>query len=240
MQAQEGKGAREICNLNFNNFNECSCVLMCCVGCLPPPFLSIELERSRSTCRCFICSNSQLYTVSILLYSLQIYFLVACHKISEYLYDERDFLSGRVDSPVTKSFLGASPSKSSRHPPDALIKTNSSQFFFFLVHAKNAVNLWFSMMMLGCAVLGVISSILVIIGLRKDQREFLAPFIIIMSLDIFVGLVHFVTVIVVGGIKFDPLTGTLFTVDFFILCLNVSSAKNNKVMNFSFVAIVLK
>ncbi|KAG5677831.1 hypothetical protein PVAND_007555 [Polypedilum vanderplanki] len=130
------------------------------------------------------CLASALYTL--------VYFMGACYSISGYLYDERDYLSGRVDKPITKSFLGTSP-----------------------------MNLWFSMMMLGCAVLGVISSIFVIIGLRKDQREFLAPFIIIMSLDLFLGLLHFAAVVIAGDIKFEPLTGTLFTIDFFILCLNM-------------------
>lgn len=84
------------------------------------------------------------------------------------------------------------------------------------------VNLWFCMVFLGCSVLGVISSLLLIIGLHKDQREFLAPFIIIMSLDLFLGFLHFIVLMIIGDSKFDPLTGTLFTVDFFMTCLNVS------------------
>jgi hypothetical protein len=88
------------------------------------------------------------------------------------------------------------------------------------------VNLWFSMIFLGCSILGVISSLLLIIGLRKDQREFLAPFIIIMSLDLFIEFLHFVILMIFGESKFDPLTGTLFTVDFFVSCLNVSYEKH--------------
>ena len=78
------------------------------------------------------------------------------------------------------------------------------------------------MIFLGCSILGVIASLLLIIGLRKDQREFLAPFIIIMSLDLFIEFSHFVVLMIFGDSKFDPLTGTLFTVDFFVSCLNVS------------------
>lgn len=78
------------------------------------------------------------------------------------------------------------------------------------------------MMFLGCAILGTLSSILVFIGLRKDQREFLVPWILIMLLDIFVAIVHFFSVVIFGNLKFEPLTGTLFTIDFFIMCLNVS------------------
>lgn len=99
---------------------------------------------------------------------------------------------------------------------------------------STSANLWFSMMMLGGVVLGIISSILVLIGLRKDQREFLAPFILIMSLNIFLEISYFIVMTMIGSLKFDPVTSTLFTVDFFILCLNVcivdrfNGAKNCK------------
>jgi len=95
-------------------------------------------------------------------------------------------------------------------------------YFTSTKHHMTLVNLWFSMIFLGCSILGVISSLLLIIGLRKDQREFLAPFIIIMSLDLFIEFLHFVILMIFGDSKFDPLTGTLFTVDFFVSCLNVS------------------
>lgn len=79
----------------------------------------------------------------------------------------------------------------------------------------------FSMMFLGCSILGSFSSVLVLIGLRKDQREFLVPWIFVMSLDIFIATIHFFFVLIFGNLKFEPLTGTLFTIDFFIMCLNV-------------------
>jgi Domain of unknown function (DUF4728) len=82
------------------------------------------------------------------------------------------------------------------------------------------------MLFLGCAILGSLSSVLVFIGLRKDQREFLVPWIFVMSLDIFVAVLHFFFVVIFGNLKFEPLTGTLFTIDFFILCLNVSENRS--------------
>lgn len=84
------------------------------------------------------------------------------------------------------------------------------------------------MMFLGCAILGTLSSILVFIGLRKDQREFLVPWILIMFLDIFVAIAHFFSVVIFGNLKFEPLTGTLFTIDFFIMCLNVSKQSKHQ------------
>lgn len=79
----------------------------------------------------------------------------------------------------------------------------------------------FSLMFLGCSIFGSFSSVLVLIGLRKNQREFLVPWIFVMSLDFIVALVHFFFVVIFGNLKFEPLTGTLFTIDFFIMCLNV-------------------
>jgi Domain of unknown function (DUF4728) len=81
------------------------------------------------------------------------------------------------------------------------------------------------MFFLGCAILGSLASILALIGLRKDQREFLVPWMLIMSLDILVAILHFFFVVIFGNLKFDPLTGTLFTIDFFILCLNVRTER---------------
>ncbi|CRK92770.1 CLUMA_CG006325, isoform A [Clunio marinus] len=121
-----------------------------------------------------------------------IYFSTSCVSISLYLYEEREFLTGKIDKPASKSFLGTSSS-----------------------------NVLFSMLCLGCAILGSLSSILVFIGLKKNQREFLVPWIVVMSSDIFIAVFHFIFVMTFGNLKFDPLTGTLFTVDFFILSLNM-------------------
>lgn len=81
------------------------------------------------------------------------------------------------------------------------------------------------MLLLGCSLLGSFASILVFIGLKKDQREFLVPYVFVMSLDILVAVLHFFYVVIFGNLKFEPLTGTLFTIDFFILCLNVSKTR---------------
>lgn len=40
--------------------------------------------------------------------SFQIYYFVSCISISLYLYEERDFLTGKAEKPSSKSFLGAS------------------------------------------------------------------------------------------------------------------------------------
>jgi hypothetical protein len=90
------------------------------------------------------------------------------------------------------------------------------------------------MLLLGCSLLGTFSSVLVFIGLRKDQREFLAPYIVFMTIDVLIALAHFLFVVIFGNLKFEPLTGTLFTIDFFIFCLNVSMRREKKFSHSTF------
>jgi hypothetical protein len=80
------------------------------------------------------------------------------------------------------------------------------------------------MPLLGCSIAGSLASVLAIFGLRKDQREFLVPFIFIMSIDIIIGVIYTCSLVVAGETKFEPLTGIIFTIDFFLQCLNVSGA----------------
>lgn len=139
--------------------------------------------------------------------------------MSLYLYEEREYLSGKVDKPTSKTFLGISSCEFKRSVKRSLCVVRGFNLFRSLATA----NVYFSMTSLGCGLFGTFSSLLVFIGLRKDQREFLVPWILVMSLDIFIAVLHVVVVVLFGSLKFDPLTGTLFTVDFFVICLNVRS-----------------
>lgn len=51
--------------------------------------------------------------VHLTLVFLQIYFFISCISISLYLYDEREYLTGRSEKPTSKTFLGGSPCKCS-------------------------------------------------------------------------------------------------------------------------------
>lgn len=84
-----------------------------------------------------------------------------------------------------------------------------------------------SLPLLGCSVAGIIATVLAIIGLRKDQREFLVPFVFVMLIDVTIATIHFVKLVLFGGLPFDPMTGLIFTIDFFAICLNVSVIVNN-------------
>lgn len=86
----------------------------------------------------------------------------------------------------------------------------------------------FNMMFLLCSILGSISSVLVFIGLKKDQREFLVPWILVMTLDIIVDILYFLFAIFFENMKFEPLTGMIFTFQFFVIFLNVRWTKQKK------------
>lgn len=45
---------------------------------------------------------------------LQFYFLASCISTSSYIYEEREYLSGKVDKLNSKSFLGQTPSECAR------------------------------------------------------------------------------------------------------------------------------
>lgn len=111
------------------------------------------------------------------------------------MHDERKFLKGEVDKPSGESFLEK--------------------------ESISTVTVIFNMMLLGCASLGVVSSVLVIIGLRMDKRTLLLPWIVVMIADLLVECAHFVYLIVIQTLQFEPVTAMLFTIDFFIMCLNI-------------------
>uniref|UniRef100_A0A1B0CVZ8 Uncharacterized protein n=1 Tax=Lutzomyia longipalpis TaxID=7200 RepID=A0A1B0CVZ8_LUTLO len=124
-----------------------------------------------------------------------IYFSASCIVVAVFLHDERSYLKGEVERPRGESIL-----EKEEISPTTVI---------------------FNILLLICASCGVISSILVIVGLRTNQRELLLPWIFIMLADIIVECAHFVYLVILQTLKFEPLTATLFTIDFFIMCLNI-------------------
>ncbi|XP_050095975.1 uncharacterized protein LOC126577937 [Anopheles aquasalis] len=124
-----------------------------------------------------------------------IYFGISCITMSLFLHEERRYLRGEVDKPVGESFLER----------DTI----------------SAVTVKFNVLLLIFATLGVLSSVLVLIGLKMNNRALLLPWILVMIADLLVECAHFVYLIVIETLKFEPLTAMLFTIDFFIMCLNI-------------------
>ncbi|XP_058457136.1 uncharacterized protein LOC131434439 [Malaya genurostris] len=123
------------------------------------------------------------------------YFGISCITLSVFVHDERKFLKGEVDKPSGESFLEK--------------------------ESISTVTVIFNMLLLAFASLGVVSSLLVIVGLRVDKRAFLLPWIVVMIADLLVECAHFLYLIVIQTLEFEPVTAMLFTIDFFIMCLNI-------------------
>ncbi|XP_052873686.1 uncharacterized protein LOC128279004 [Anopheles cruzii] len=124
-----------------------------------------------------------------------IYFSISCITMSLFLHEERRYLRGEVDKPIGESFLER----------DTI----------------SAVTVKFNVLLLIFASLGVLSSVLVLIGLKMNNRALLLPWILVMIADLLVECAHFMYLIVIETLKFEPLTAMLFTIDFFIMCLNI-------------------
>lgn len=123
------------------------------------------------------------------------YFGISCITLSIFVHDERKFLRGEVDKPIGESFLEK--------------------------ESISTVTVIFNVLLLAFASLGVVSSVLVILGLKMDKRTLLLPWIGVMIANLLVELVYFIYLIVIQTLQFEPVTAMLFTVDFFIMCLNI-------------------
>ncbi|XP_021917484.1 uncharacterized protein LOC110828780 [Zootermopsis nevadensis] len=125
------------------------------------------------------------------------YFSVTVVIMAHFVYSEHLYWSGNQTQPLSNSFL----------EPEVISPT--SMIF-------NVVLLCSS----GC---GVLSSLLLIYGIYRDQRVFLVPWILTVLLTLCLDLTHSVYIFVLHSTKFNPLTAIVFTLDFFLLCLNVYS-----------------
>ncbi|KAJ6641889.1 hypothetical protein Bhyg_06834 [Pseudolycoriella hygida] len=121
-----------------------------------------------------------------------IYFGTSCILFLSILHDERHFLSGKVDKPVGESFLEKG--------------------------TTSTTTVIFEILLVFIAACGVIASILLLIGLKLDRREFLIPWIFIIITYLLVEFAHFLYLIITQ-LQFDPLTAIIYTIDFFNLCL---------------------
>ena len=71
-----------------------------------------KISRTWKKKRFKMWKRNNFWDVHTIYVYLQIYFFISSVTISLYLYEERDYLTGKVDKPTSISFLGASPCKS--------------------------------------------------------------------------------------------------------------------------------
>ncbi|CAK9829295.1 hypothetical protein ANTRET_LOCUS6662 [Anthophora retusa] len=125
-----------------------------------------------------------------------IYFTVLALTTGKVLEGESQYLRGNRSLPESTSFL----------EPDTISPTTVR----------------FNVTLLICSSCGVICSILLLYGLCKDQRVFLVPWIIIVITICFVDVAHSLYLFVAVS-TFDPTKVMLYTLNFFLLCLNIYS-----------------
>ncbi|XP_023725111.1 uncharacterized protein LOC111874115 isoform X1 [Cryptotermes secundus] len=125
------------------------------------------------------------------------YFSVTVLIMGHFVHSEQLYWSGNHTEPQSDSLL----------EPDVISPTS----------------MVLNVVLLACACCGVLSSLLLIYGIYKDQRAFLVPWILTVLLTMCVDVTHSVYLFVLQTTRFNPLTAMLFTLDFFLLCLNVYS-----------------
>ncbi|XP_049786013.1 uncharacterized protein LOC126188451 [Schistocerca cancellata] len=123
------------------------------------------------------------------------YFSVMVVIMGRVLHEERQYLQGYVPAPQTTSVLEAGP--------------------------ISPATMCLTVAVLACASCGVIASLLLFYGLYTDRRLLLVPWILVVAANLLLDLAHVVTTIAIGALTFNPLTAFLFTIDFFLITLNV-------------------
>ncbi|XP_017100209.1 uncharacterized protein [Drosophila bipectinata] len=112
-----------------------------------------------------------------------------------YLREEQEFLLGQRPQPMGESLL---------EKGDVTV-----------------VTVIFNVLFLFCSMLMVLSSVLLIVGLQQNKRQFLIPWIFFMLSDLLIECFHLLHLTLSRRVIFDPIVGFIFTMDFFILCLNL-------------------
>ncbi|XP_013179501.1 PREDICTED: uncharacterized protein LOC106126400 [Papilio xuthus] len=124
-----------------------------------------------------------------------IYFIVTIVTMGHFIEVEHRYLSGQMTKPESESFL----------EPDKITPITVS----------------LNITLLACSTLGLISCALLILGVYKNIKFLLLPWIVSMALETLVEVINLVYLFYLQTLNFNPITSFLFTLDFFIIVLNV-------------------
>ncbi|XP_035743223.1 uncharacterized protein LOC118451125 isoform X5 [Vespa mandarinia] len=150
-----------------------------------------------------------------------IYFIILAITTGTVLQAESEYLSGNRSLPESSSFLEVdtiSPGKYHVVFQSYIFKLSKERIF--IVSATVRFNITF----LICSCSGVICTILLVYGLLKDKRIFLLPWIVNVIACSMVDIAHALYLIIVTP-NFNPITAMLYTLNFFLLCLNVPAVR---------------
>ncbi|EDW73409.1 uncharacterized protein Dwil_GK16662 [Drosophila willistoni] len=124
-----------------------------------------------------------------------IYFGISTLMFLFYLKEEKEFLMGQREQPLGESMLERGD--------------------------VTKATVIFNILFLFCSMLMLLSSFLLILGLRQNKRQLLLPWIFFMLGDLLIEFAHLIHLTLSRRVNFDPIVGFIFTIDFFVLCLNL-------------------
>ncbi|XP_024215693.2 uncharacterized protein [Halyomorpha halys] len=122
------------------------------------------------------------------------YFTVTLVVMGKFLHQERHYWMGNVTAPLSESMLEETIS------PTTMV---------------------FNLIILACSSLGIVTSAILTYGLYCDNKILLIPWILTVMVTSMVDLAHSFFLFTTEKMKFEPTTAILFTIDFFLLSLNV-------------------
>ncbi|XP_050560112.1 uncharacterized protein LOC118264268 isoform X2 [Spodoptera frugiperda] len=138
------------------------------------------------------CYASAIYTMICL---RQVYFSVTIVTMGHFIDMEQRYLSGDMNEPESESFL----------EPDKITPITVS----------------LNITLLACSTIGLIACILLIVGVNKDIKYLLLPWVVAMGMETLVEIINLLYLFYLQTLNFNPITSFLFTLDFFIIVLNI-------------------
>nr|XP_013189213.1 unnamed protein product [Amyelois transitella] len=124
-----------------------------------------------------------------------VYFSVTIVTMGHFIEVEQRYLNGAMNEPQSESFL--EPGK------------------------ITPITVSLNITLLACSTLGLIACILLIVGVYKDIKFMLLPWVVSMGLETLVEIINVVYLFYLQTLDFNPITSFLFTLDFFIIVLNI-------------------
>ncbi|XP_073960504.1 uncharacterized protein isoform X2 [Choristoneura fumiferana] len=124
-----------------------------------------------------------------------VYFSLTIVTLGHFVDVEHRYLSGEMEDPVSESFL----------EPEKITPITVS----------------LNITLLACSSMGLVSCGMLILGVYKDMKYLLLPWIVSMVLITLVEIINLVYLFYLQTINFNPVTSFLFTLDFFLIMLNI-------------------
>ncbi|XP_022833096.1 uncharacterized protein LOC111361008 [Spodoptera litura] len=124
-----------------------------------------------------------------------VYFSVTIVTMGHFIDMEQRYLTGDATEPTSESFL----------EPEKITPITVSLNITLLV----------------CSTVGLVACILLIVGVKKDIKYLLLPWVVAMGLETVVEVINLIYLFYLQTLNFNPITSFLFTLDFFIIVLNI-------------------